>query len=238
VKYQRHALKRGESILVIVEVNGDISEVAWSRLRTLCSASTSTRCATTNGVTKIIICSRSDKIVRFGTTTRALKVGYLTQEAYWYFFKALAFGSMDPEEEPELASLAMEISTCLKSSFIAGNAIVRMLRENLSVEFWSMTLSCFKEVNQRYPFVFDVHPVSSPSQDRQLFPKLNGSKDYCTLFNGYQTVSAQDEAPMITVPDVLLGRVVFRGKSDVLAWRSKIPPYCGYILSCEIHVVS
>jgi hypothetical protein len=99
---------------------------------------------------------------------------------------------MDPEEEPELASLAMEISTCLKSSFIAGNAIARMLRENLSVEFWS-TLSCFKEVNQRYPFVFDVHPVSSPSQDRKLFPKLNGSKDYCTLFNRYQTVSARSD---------------------------------------------
>jgi len=113
-----------------------------------------------------------------------------------------------------------------------------MLRENLSVEFWSMTFSCFKEVNQRYPFVFDVHPVSSPSQDRKLLPRLNGSKQYCSVFNGYQIVPAQDEAPMITIQEVLSGSVVLRGKTDVLAWRSSIPPYCGYILSCEIHVVS
>ncbi|XP_066360496.1 disease resistance protein RGA2-like [Miscanthus floridulus] len=241
VKYHRHASERGsKSVLVIVEVNGDISEASWSRL-IRCSASTRFATSTTNVVTKIIICSRSNKIMRLGTT-RALKIGYLTQEAYWYFFKALAFGSMHPEEEPELASLAMEIATCLKGSFIAGNAIARMLRDNLSAKFWRMALSCFKEVNKRYPFLLDAHPVISPSQDRKLlpmlFPLLNGSKEYCTIFNGYQIVSAQDEAPMITVPDVLLGRDVLRGKSDVLAWRSTIPPYCSYTLSCEIHVVS
>lgn len=101
VKYQSQASRRGgRSVLVIVEVNEDIGEAAWSGLITICSASTSTRWATTNGVTKIIICSRSDKIVRFGTTS-LLKIGFLTQEAYWYFFKALAFGSMDPERRSQ-----------------------------------------------------------------------------------------------------------------------------------------
>lgn len=128
----------------------------------------------------------------------------------------------------------MEIATCLKSSFIAGNAIARILRDNLSAEFWRLALSCFKEVNQRYPFVFDAHPVISPSQDRKLLARLNGSKEYCTIFNEYRVVSAQDEAPTITVQDVLLGSVMLRGKTEFVAWRSSIPPYHSYTLSCEI----
>uniref|UniRef100_K3ZED6 NB-ARC domain-containing protein n=1 Tax=Setaria italica TaxID=4555 RepID=K3ZED6_SETIT len=86
IKHQNLASYQDERVLIIVEVNGDIPSKGYAA----------------NGG-KIILCSRSDKITRFGTA-RTLKVEFLTQEAYWYFFKALAFGSVDSEEEPKLES--------------------------------------------------------------------------------------------------------------------------------------
>ncbi|KAG0521397.1 hypothetical protein BDA96_08G156700 [Sorghum bicolor] len=214
-------------VLVIVEVNGDIHEDTWSSM-----CSTFKMRATTGA--KIIICGRSNKITRFGTT-QALKVEYLTQEAYWYFFKALAFGSADPEEEPRLAPMAMEIAKGLNGSFIAGNIMASMLRDNFSSKFWGMALSCTKEVSQRYNFIFGAHPVS-PLQNRKLVQRLDGSNDYCLVFNDYQIVSAHDdEAPMITFQEVLSGSVEPQGKFDVVAWRSPIAPHYNYIFSCEIH---
>ncbi|KAG2621174.1 hypothetical protein PVAP13_3NG190200, partial [Panicum virgatum] len=215
------------------QMDGDISDAAWSSLW-----SASKRCAT-NGVVRFIICSRSDKIVRFGTT-RALKVENLTQEAFWYFFKALAFGSADPREEPRLVSMAMEIAPWLNCFFIAGNTIARMLRDNLSAKFWRRALTSFREVSQRrYSFfIFDAQPIN-PSQNRKiLIRRLNGSDEYCSIFNGYQTNSSQVEAPMITLQEVLSGSVVRRGEFHVLAWRSPIPPYHSYICSCDIHEVA
>ncbi|KAL6842151.1 hypothetical protein ACP4OV_028130 [Aristida adscensionis] len=198
IKHQNHVSNRDERVLVIVEVNEDINEAVWSTIY-----SSSKRYAANGG--KIIICSRSDNIARFGTT-RALKVEYLSREAYWYFFKGLAFGSVDPEEEPELVAIAMEITVGLHGSFIAGNVIARVLRANFSVKFWRMALSCLKEAS--------------------CF--THGSRDY-------QIVSADNQAPMITFQDVWSGGAIPQGTFDVLAWRSTIPPYYSFSISCEIH---
>jgi len=124
-----HALDN-QRLLLIVELNGDVDEATWSNLYSSCK-----RYAANDS--KVIICSRSDKIERYGTT-QPLKVEYLTQEAYWYFFKALAFGSANPKEEPKLASMAMEIAACISSSFIAANSMACILRTNFSAEFWRM----------------------------------------------------------------------------------------------------
>ncbi|GJN10464.1 hypothetical protein PR202_ga28559 [Eleusine coracana subsp. coracana] len=47
---------------------------------------------------------------------RALTLNYLSYEAYWYFFKTLTFGSMDPTMHPRFAYLAMEIARTVKGS--------------------------------------------------------------------------------------------------------------------------
>ncbi|KAF8731419.1 hypothetical protein HU200_016481 [Digitaria exilis] len=64
-------------LLVIVELIGDLNESAWNSFYFVCKEFLPTG-------SKTILTSRSEKIVR-----------YLPQEAYWYFFKALTFGSMD-----------------------------------------------------------------------------------------------------------------------------------------------
>ncbi|KAF8644707.1 hypothetical protein HU200_066373 [Digitaria exilis] len=89
-------------LLVIVELIGDLNESAWNSFYFVCKQFLPTG-------SKIIITSRSENIVRFGTT-RALTLKYLPQEAYWYFFKALTFGSMDTKVHPKHVHLAMEIA--------------------------------------------------------------------------------------------------------------------------------
>jgi hypothetical protein len=227
IKHQNHAPDR-ERFLVIIEIDGDMEEGTWSRLY-----SASKRCAEDG--TKIIISSQSDRIARFGTT-RAVKVEYLRQEQYWYFFKSLAFGSTDPEEEPTLAAVAMQMAQRLNGSFIAGSIVASMLRANFSMKFWRMALSCVKEVSQRYSLIFGAHPVSPWQNTKQAYiPRINGSNSYCSVYNDYQIVSAQGEAQMVTFQEISSGGVLPYGKLDVLAWRSSIPPYYSYIFSCEIH---
>jgi len=113
-----------------------------------------------------------------------------------------------------------------------------MLRDNLSAKFWRMALTSFREVDRRYRFfIFGAQPAN-PSENRKMIRRLNGSNEYCSFFNGYQKVSSQEDAPVITFQEVLSGSVVRRGKFDVLAWKSPIPPYHSYTCSCEIHEVA
>lgn len=55
-----------------------------------------------------MITSRPEAVQRFGTV-HALKLKFLHQEAYWYF-KVIAFGSLNPEDHPKLASIALKIA--------------------------------------------------------------------------------------------------------------------------------
>nr|XP_034579836.1 putative disease resistance protein RGA3 isoform X1 [Setaria viridis] len=114
-------------LLVVIELVGDLNEDEWNRLY-----SASKRFVPCGG--KIIVTSRSEKIKKFGTT-RAVTLKYLPREAYWYFFKTLAFGSMDPKVQPRLTHLTMEIASTLDGSFIARNFTARLLRDNFDILF-------------------------------------------------------------------------------------------------------
>lgn len=230
VKYENRASKEDGKILVIVELEGDIDNDTW---RKLCSASTKRYPGNDR---KMILSSRSDGIARFGTA-RALRVQFLTPEAYWYFFKALAFGSADPEEEPRLASLAMEMAADLNGSFVVGNIIASMLRADFSAKFWHMAMSCVRECRRRYPFMFGALPVSPWELTEQAqVRRIDRVGEYCSISNDYQIVSATiEEAPVIKIQEVLAGSVVLPdGKFEALAWRSPIPPYYTYVFTCEM----
>ncbi|KAJ1265574.1 hypothetical protein BS78_08G086400, partial [Paspalum vaginatum] len=223
------SIRDDQRILLIVELNGDVDEATWSNL-----ASTYKRYYGAGG-SKVIVCSRSDKIMRFGTA-RCLKVEYPTPEAYWYFFKALAFSSADPEEEPRLASMAMEIAACMNSSFIVANVMARMLQANFNAKFWRMALLWIKGLRQRYGVIFGGHPVSPWRNKKPVYvPRINNPNGYW-VYNDYdRVVSTHDQAQEITILDVLLRLdVVPPGKYDLLAWRSSIPPHSSCIFSCEV----
>ncbi|KAG0542443.1 hypothetical protein BDA96_02G104600 [Sorghum bicolor] len=88
----QHGNSNEEKKLVIIEIVGTIDEAACRKLY-LASQSSIPRGS------KVIITSQSENIINIGTT-QALNLKFLSREAYWYFFKALVFGSAYPEEHP------------------------------------------------------------------------------------------------------------------------------------------
>uniref|UniRef100_I1Q7L1 NB-ARC domain-containing protein n=1 Tax=Oryza glaberrima TaxID=4538 RepID=I1Q7L1_ORYGL len=230
-----------ERLLIIIELIRDIDEAAWSRLY-----SASKRCVAKGS--KIIVASRSDKIARFGTT-QALRVTYFTQEAYWYFFKVRTFGSIDAEEHPKLASIAMDMAREMNGCFMGSSMYSVLLKENFNVRFWSMALAGIREFKQknllRYGANIDCpwHPVE-PTYIRMI---NNVSSEYLVVLCDYQTCSVQDmvdchtnfpqseaAVPMVSLQDFLFGSVRPQGKFKVLASRSHLPPHYNYILNCEV----
>ncbi|TKW30202.1 hypothetical protein SEVIR_2G020000v4 [Setaria viridis] len=209
-------------LLVVIELIWDlINEEAWGRLY-----SASKRYAPRGS--KIIVTSRFDSILKFGTT-RALTLKFLPREAYWYFFKTLAFGSMDPEMHPWLTHLAMEIAktTLLRRAhLLSANIIADLLKDNFDVKFWSELLAFFRRYSQKLVSQFGWHPFDSPNQNRPvLFGRMSTPSEDIVLDHHRCQHTSEEEIPKIKFQDVLCGSVMPRGKFDVLAWRSRIPPY-------------
>ncbi|KAM3299440.1 hypothetical protein ACQJBY_040767 [Aegilops geniculata] len=230
IKHQ-NIVSGNERSLVVIELVGDVDEGAWKRL--LHSAE---RCMTSGS--KIIVTSRSEKIVRFGTT-EAIKLSCLSKEAFWYFFKMLVFESTDPEEYPKLTSIAMEVALEIRGSFIFAYIVAALLRENRSAQFWCRVLRNNRKYMQKNAllageyldedkprYVWSLAKTQRVSEDLRLF----------VLHDSYQKgPTAQGEVPRITLVDLLFGRwsTVPQGKFEVLCWRSLIPPYYNYIYACE-----
>jgi hypothetical protein len=185
---------------------------------------------------KIIITSRSEKMVSFGTT-EAIKLSSLSKEAYWYFFKMLVFGSTDPEEHPKLTSIAMELALEMCGSFLFAYVAATLLRANPSAPFWCRVLKKAREFMQKNSFVhgeyhgdhmsryaWSISETKRGSEDRELFQ----------IHHSHNTGSASHgEIPRITLVDLLAGTwsPVPWGKFEVLCWRSLIPPYYSYMYS-------
>ncbi|KAF8731363.1 hypothetical protein HU200_016419 [Digitaria exilis] len=163
-------------LLIVIELIGDLGEDAWNRLY-----SDSKECVPSGS--KIIVTSRSDQIVKFGTT-QALTLKYLSQEAYWYFFKTLTFESMDPEMHPRLTHLAMEIVKMLGNFFISANGTARLLRDNLNVHFWCKVLAFLRGY---------AH-----------FARMATPSEEFVVHRQYQC-SPEEEVPQIRFEDVMYG---------------------------------
>jgi hypothetical protein len=152
-------------LLLVVEVGGDLDEDVWNRLY---SAS---KHWMPRG-SKIILTSRSDKIAKLGTT-RALTLKPLSHEAYWYFFRTLAFGSADPMSHPrQLTNLAMEIAATLNGSMIIANVSARMLRDSFSVQFWGKFATFMRLQFQRHVSKFGEHPYNLLNQNKPVTPQV------------------------------------------------------------------
>ncbi|CAN6213620.1 unnamed protein product [Urochloa humidicola] len=183
---------------------------------------------------KVIVTSRSENIVKLGTTRSIIRLNFLPQEAYWYFFKVLAFGSTNPEEHPELASIAMEIAEMLDRSFMGANIICDLLRANLDARFWRKILALQRNHVERNMLRFGEHPhiLLQKSQavytwtmfDRTMWFKVHYPD---RRFDG-------NDVPKTKLLDVQIGSAETRGTFEAVAWRSRIPPCHSYSISCEM----
>ncbi|KAL6615956.1 hypothetical protein ACP70R_038226 [Stipagrostis hirtigluma subsp. patula] len=211
--------------LAIIQLKGNMEVETWRRLYS------SAACNMGHG-SKIIITSRSEKIAALGTT-HALRLKLLTREAYWYFFKALAFGSANPDDQPELASMAMEIAVLLKGSFLGANIVASLMRANLNAQFWRKVLQCLRDFTSKHVLMFGEHPNDLLSKGRHVYIWRMARSDHAVeICKVYRKRSPRQDVPKITAQDVLSGHATREGKFRIVGWRSSIPPYDTYLASC------
>jgi hypothetical protein len=225
IKYQdRTTASQGRS-LAVIELTGDIEEETWRRLYS------SAACSMGHG-SKIIITSRSENIVDLGTT-QALILKVLPRDAFWYFFKTLAFGSADPDDQPKLISLGMEIAMLLNRVFLRAHTVGRLLRNNQNAQFWHRVLQCLRDFTNRHVHEFGGHPsdLASKSQHVYLWSMVR-SQNNVVLCNIYQKPSPYLGVPNLKLIDFTTGCAVNSGKFDALVWRSSMPPYYAYVATC------
>ncbi|KAM3332414.1 hypothetical protein ACQJBY_027927 [Aegilops geniculata] len=158
IKY-RNGASHGR-FLIVIELIGNLEKEMWTRLWFLLSHMA-------HG-SKVVLTSRSERIMLFGTT-QALKRNALPHEAYWYFFKMIAFRDAGPEDYSELSSIAMEIAAELNASFINANIVGTLLRANLSARFWCKALERIREFTAKHVLMFSEHPVDLMRKGRPIY---------------------------------------------------------------------
>jgi hypothetical protein len=207
--------------LFVVDFSRDVDEATWTNFQSYLQKLPGTRI-------KIVIIGRAEQIAELGTT-QPIRMKFLPQEEYWYYFKALAFGSMDPDEHPKLTSLGMQLATELRGSFIAANIVGGVLRANPNAKFWCNILLSVREL------ILTHHSFRVNRED------IYG-RDFPVKFKGYLVYNlrkadpGQSELPKLSWQDLLSGvEVPDEDKFAVLAWRSRIPPYSDYIITFEKH---
>nr|XP_020201677.1 disease resistance protein RGA2 [Aegilops tauschii subsp. strangulata] len=227
-----------ERSLLVVELCEDFDEDAWRGL-----LRSSTR--SLKHVSKIIITSRSEKVASLGTT-EAVRLERLPEEAYWYFFRTLAFGSTDPEDHPELTSIGMELAVEMRGSFmnafISAGLLLGLGADRLRARTWRRVLAHFRDYRQKntlllggeYPLDLQSRYVWSMAQAPHL-----GRLKLFLLRDSYQRgPDDRTEVPRVTAVDLLSGSAaVPLGRSEVLFWRSLVPPYYRYMYVCECEFV-
>ncbi|TVU34477.1 hypothetical protein EJB05_16312, partial [Eragrostis curvula] len=218
------AASHGRS-LVIIELDGDMEEGTWRRLYSSAAR------AMEHG-SKIIVTSQSDKITCFGTA-QALRLNPLPQEAYWYFFKTRAFGSANPDDQPKLASLGMEIAATMKCSFMGANIVGGLMRTNLNIRFWRRLLQYISDHTSIHLLKFGEHPTDLAQRGHPVHIwRMFRTQHHVTICKIYQDRSSKHMVPKLSLQDIHTGCDTYPAKFCTIAWRSTIPPYYTYLATC------
>ncbi|KAG0528862.1 hypothetical protein BDA96_05G049000 [Sorghum bicolor] len=220
----------GKKCLFVVEFSWNVDEAAWANFK-------STFQEATGHGSKVLLIGRTQEVAKLGTAM-PIWMKSLSQEEYWYYFKALAFGSMDPDEHPKLASLGMQLATELKGSFLGANILGEMLRSNPSAQFWHAILSSVRALVQEHMFSLGVHPEDLLERNVPVgftnVSLVGAQSQGCLVYDLREADPGQEELPLPTSREVLTGvKVPAEEKFDVLVWKSRIPPYISYVVTYE-----
>ncbi|KAL6644241.1 hypothetical protein ACP70R_015849 [Stipagrostis hirtigluma subsp. patula] len=170
---------------------------------------------------KIVIISSLKEAAKMGTT-RPINLMRLPSEQFWYFFKAIAFGSSDPKEHPRLLSLGMQIATAIDAGFVRAQIYGRFLRENLEEDAWSYVLSYVKKTLKGHPY--------HKRRNRTISFHTIGGTDasHSCIFRRSRLDFVNRKVPELTVHDIESPKVAAippGEKFELVVWRSILPPY-------------
>ncbi|CAL5034496.1 unnamed protein product [Urochloa decumbens] len=228
IKHRNRVSDSDGRLLVVIELISDLNVDAWNRLYYA-----SKQCAPSGS--KIIVTSRYNKIVKFGTT-KAVSLKHFPHEACWYFFKTLVFGSMDPEMHPRLSHLAMEVAKILNNP-LAIIITARLMRDNFDTQFWCKVMAFLRGPFEKHVSRFG-DPFELLNQNRPAhLGRVATPYEDVVLQHQYQRLSEEEVPEIRILDDVMYGSMKPHGKFEALAWRSEIPPYYSYVFVCEIQKI-
>lgn len=221
---QHSLISSNEKCIIVVELVHDIDLEAWTRFYSSISS--------TNRDSKVILISRTQKVSRLGTV-QALRLKRLHRDEFWYFFRTLSFGSANPGEHQELASVAMKIATTIKGSFIAANIFTKLLRANLNLQFWQNVLVLSRKTKQWNLLVFGEHSTDRVRKSLPYYISNYVDGPFLLCNNRYKIAGCMSGRgqPKVTLEDIVTRSTTIptEGNFELLRWQSPIPPYYNYI---------
>ncbi|TVU24204.1 hypothetical protein EJB05_26623, partial [Eragrostis curvula] len=215
--------------LVVIEFIFDIDDDEWIKFY-----SSATKLSEGS---KVIIMSRLGKVARFGTV-KPVYLNSLSEAEYSYLFKMLAFGNTDQRAYPQQVSVANELAIVLGGSLITANVIADLLRRNLNVQFWLHILKRFKEMVENNLSKYGEHPKDIIEKEHPI--DISRFASTCpTSLRLMPPRVEKDESPERKLPVMMFGDLIAGSMSvpneefELVAWKSRIPPYTKYVQSVE-----
>ncbi|KAF0926067.1 hypothetical protein E2562_021783 [Oryza meyeriana var. granulata] len=190
--------------------------------------------------------------------TGPAKVGKSTLvEHVCYDERVLVFGSSNPEDHPDVASVSMDIFNYyfdhdIDKLFMGQFMDLSILADMIQASLHEGSCHNLRErirlsINEQIlaKEMMNQSLLSKGSRDSGLkskfvfIPRIDeGVHYYCEIYDHCRVAFAheeEEEAPQIDIKEVFYERVAPHGKFDLFVWRSHLPPYYSYIYSCEIH---
>ncbi|TVU07001.1 hypothetical protein EJB05_47040, partial [Eragrostis curvula] len=188
--------------------------------------------ARAHGGSKIIVISRTEAhLSLLGTCRHPLRLLPPRREELWYFFRALAFGSADPDDRPELARIAMALCDGIYdfAMYVAANTIAASLRADLTTRSWRRVHKVYAEATSLQ--------LGDGLDEYYMCRPIKGAPGAPCLFSNRRKLIGRNELPVVTMLDLLAGGCVPPAgatRFDVLVWQSPIPPYGCYVATCDM----
>ncbi|XP_048560167.1 uncharacterized protein LOC125540604 isoform X2 [Triticum urartu] len=212
----------GLTMLVVIEFASDVCDADWKKFQSFFIRM--------DRGSKIIIISKLKILARFGSV-KPIFLKVLSYDEMRYLFKAMAFGSVDPEEHPQLVQIADEFVKVVhdvRGSLVEINVFADVLRRNLNVQFWRCILNKGVRYFRRNLSIYGVHPGILIEQGH-----LVDISDFAlhplsmTLGEPPLNVSIKGEPPPSVILGELLANPSVRPEGDftLIAWKSRIAPH-------------
>lgn len=219
-KTEHEAFIQAGRTLVVVEFTSDVDDETWRKFY-------SSTAAHVGRGSKIIIITKVQRLTRFGTV-RPVCLNSFSPEEYSYLFKVLAFGSTNPEEYPQLASIANEIAAVLGGSMITANVYADVLRKNQSAKFWFSVLKKYSNVVRSNLSEFGEHPKHLMDKDHPIdISNIASSSTPLHLMPPHrENDDSTKDLPKVMFGDLIAGSAILpKEEFELVAWESRIPPY-------------
>jgi hypothetical protein len=215
--------------LVVVEFISDVDDSEWVKFYSDASPQM-------GAGSKVVIVSRFQEIARFGTV-KPVVLRSLSQAEFSYLFKALAFGGTDPENHPQLSSIAMELAMNVNGLLLVANTLADLLRKNQSVRFWFHMLKRFRQSVERNFSRFGEHPKQLVERDHptDITMLVQPSSAVLRLMPPHGDARlCMEQLPKVKFADLVQGSATVQPDEEfqITMWESRLPPFTKFVASC------